>query len=161
MPKYLLNITPQTHVRATQGDSIFFKIPRNKLRPSGLKRLLRLEKYNNYKVALLAEAKKNKFVFPEQGAHITFYIPCPKSWSQKKKRQYHNTLHQSKPDLDNLLKSFGDSLLSEDKYIAHIELTKRWVDFPVGWIEISVKNTFDEQAMLTIPPEVQRQYAHS
>ena len=55
--KVILNITPQTHVRATQGDSIFFRIPREKLRPSGLSRLLRLEKYNQYKVDLLAEAK--------------------------------------------------------------------------------------------------------
>ena len=44
--KVILNITPQTHVRATQGDSIFFRIPREKLRPAGLSRLMRLEKYN-------------------------------------------------------------------------------------------------------------------
>ena len=55
--KVILNITPQTHVRATQGDSIFFRIPREKLRPAGLSRLLRLEKYNKYKVDLCAEAK--------------------------------------------------------------------------------------------------------
>lgn len=161
MSKYLLNITPQTHVRATKGDSIFFKIPRSKLRPSGLKRLLRLEKYNGYKISLLAETKNKKFSFPEQGAHITFYLPCPKSWSQKKKKQYHMTLHQSKPDWDNLAKALCDSLLSEDKYIANVEVTKRWVDFPVGWIEIDVKDTFEEQTKLTIPPEVQRQYAPS
>lgn len=161
MPKYLLNITPQTHVRATKGDAIFFKIPRSKLRPSGLKRLLRLEKYNNYKIALLAESKKQSFVFPEQGASITFFIPCPKSWSQKKKRQYHFTLHQSKPDIDNLMKSFADSLLSEDKFIAHVEITKRWVDFPVGWIEIDIKDTFQREICLAIPQEVQRQYAPS
>jgi hypothetical protein len=37
--KVILNITPQTHVRATQGDSIFFRIPRDKLRPAGLKQV--------------------------------------------------------------------------------------------------------------------------
>ena len=62
-PKIILNITPQTHVRATQGDSVFFRIPREKLRPQGLKRLQRLERYNQYKVDLSAEAKKKNFIF--------------------------------------------------------------------------------------------------
>lgn len=75
---------------------------------------------------------------PEQGASITFFIPVPKSWSQKKKKLYHGTLHQSKPDLDNLLKAMTDSLLSEDKIIAHYgELCKIWVNLDFGWIEIT------------------------
>jgi Holliday junction resolvase RusA-like endonuclease len=160
MQKYLLSITPQTFVRATQGDSIFFKIPRDRLRPSGLKRLLRLERYNDYKISLLAEAKRQRFTFPAEGAHVTFFIPCPKSWSKKKKKLYHFTLHQSTPDWDNLSKALCDSLLSEDKYIANVEVTKRWVDFPLGWIEIALK-TATESMIRTIPPEVQRQYASS
>jgi hypothetical protein len=56
------NINPETHVRATQGDRIYFKIPRDKLRPPGLKRLLRLEKYNNYKSSLSALAKSKKLL---------------------------------------------------------------------------------------------------
>lgn len=135
----------------TKGDSIFFRIPRDQLRPSGLKRLLRLERYNNYKVALLAEAKRQQFVFPPQGATITFYIPVPPSWSKKKKRLYHGKLHQSKPDLDNLLKALCDSLLIEDKYVAHYGgLAKRWVDHEEGWIEIGVSDVVDEEVIL--PP---------
>jgi len=42
--KIILNITPQTHVRATQGDSIFFRIPREKLRPSGLSQINKTRK---------------------------------------------------------------------------------------------------------------------
>lgn len=148
--KVILNITPQTHVRATQGDSIFFRIPREKLRPSGLSRLLRLEKYNQYKVDLLAEAKSKSFVMPPQGASITFFIPVPTSWSKKKKKLHHGMLHQSKPDLDNLLKAFGDSLISEDKYIAHYgELSKRWVDFETGWIQIEI--TEPTEVLITPP----------
>ena len=148
--KVILNITPQTHVRATQGDSIFFRIPREKLRPSGLSRLLRLEKYNQYKVDLLAESKAKSFVMPPQGASITFFIPVPVSWSKKKKKQHHGMLHQSKPDLDNLLKAFGDSLISEDKYIAHYgELSKRWVDFETGWIQIEI--TEPTEVLITPP----------
>lgn len=152
MKKIILNITPQTHVRATQGDSIFFRIPREKLRPSGLSRLKRLERYNNYKINLGAEAKSKGFVFPPVGASITFFVPVPPSWSKKKKKLYHGTFHQSKPDLDNLLKALMDSLMAEDKQIAHIELAKRWVDFETGWIEISYKE-YEEVLSLPSPKE--------
>ena len=84
--KFILNINPQTHVRATQGDSVFFRIPRDKLRPSGLKRLLRLERYNNYKLELGAESKAKGFTMPPIGCSITFYIPTPRTWSKKKKK---------------------------------------------------------------------------
>ncbi len=83
--------------------------------------------------------------------HITFYIPVPqKSWSQKKKTAHHGMLHQSKPDIDNLTKAFLDSLVAEDKFIADLSLTKRWVDFPLGWIEISYRDA-ENQAMITPP----------
>lgn len=149
--KIVLCITPQTHVRATQGDSVFFRIPMENLRPAGLKRRLRLERYNQYKVDLLAEAKLRQFVLPPQGAEITFFIPCPKTWSKKKRRLYHGKLHQSKPDLDNLLKALCDALIAEDKYIAHYGgLAKRWVDNEYGWIEISMQEVPDE--VLIVPP---------
>lgn len=138
MRKVTLNITPQTHVRATQGDRIFFRIPREKLYPSGLKRLMRLERYNEYKISLLAIAKSNRYVPSEQGTHITFYIPVPKSWTKIKKSKHHLQLHQSQPDIDNLAKSFFDSLLSEDKHIADIRITKRWINQDKGYIEINV-----------------------
>ena len=146
--KVILNITPQTHVRATQGDSIFFRIPREKLRPTGLKRLMRLERYNKYKLDLDSEAKRKSFVMPPIGASITFVIPVPRSWSKKKKKLYHGRFHQSKPDIDNLQKAFLDSLMKEDKQIAHLEVQKRWVDFEVGWIEITLK---DYEQVLTLP----------
>jgi Holliday junction resolvase RusA-like endonuclease len=148
MKKVILNITPQTHVRATQGDSVFFRIPREKLRTPGLKRLLRLERYNNYKIDLGAEAKRKGFSMPPIGCSITFFIPVPPSWSKKKKKLHHGRFHQSKPDLDNLLKAFMDSLMAEDKQIAHIELSKRWIDFESGWIEISYK---DYEEVLDLP----------
>lgn len=149
--KIILNITPQTHVRATKGDSIFFRIPRDKLRPSGLKRLLRLEKYNNYKIDLLAEAKRKNFTVPAHGFSVTFYMPVPKSWSQKKKKKHHGFLCQSRPDLDNLLKSFFDSLVSEDKYICQYSACKRWVDFPNGWIEVIIKDDIMMQETISPP----------
>ena len=138
--KIVLKISPETHVRATQGDKIWFKIPRDKLRPAGLKRLMRLEKYNRYKISLLAEAKRNRFVMPEQGASITFFIPVSKSWKIWKKEKMHMQLHQEKPDIDNLYKAMGDSLLIEDKHIASVTITKKWVNQPSGWIEIIISD---------------------
>jgi Holliday junction resolvase RusA-like endonuclease len=135
MKKIVFDITPQTAVRATQGDRVFFRIPRDKLRPAGLKRLMRLEKYNEYKVSLSAIAKMQRFSPPEQGGHLVFYIPVPKSWKEYKKRDMHMKLHQSKPDWDNLAKAFFDGLMSEDKYIADIHVTKKWVNQDRGWIE--------------------------
>lgn len=141
MPKKVVfNITPQTFVRATVNDRIFFKIPRNKLRPAGLKRLMRLEKYNQYKIDVCAIAKKKKFELPEQGTHVTFYLPVPKSWTKTKKAFMHMKLHQTKPDVDNLTKALFDGLMSEDKHIADIHITKRWVNQEAGWIEININN---------------------
>jgi len=135
---YKFQISPQTHVRSTQGDRIYFRIPRDKLRPAGLKRLLRLERYNKYKIDLSATAKSIRFCPPEQGGHLTFYIPVPKTWKKYKKEQFHLQLHQSTPDWDNLAKAFFDSLLSEDKQIADIWVTKKWVNQDTGWIEVEV-----------------------
>lgn len=133
--KVVFNITPQTNVRATQGDRIFFRIPREKLRPPGLKRLLRLEKYNDYKLTLSGLAKQKRFVPPDQGGHLVFYLPVPKSWKKYKKEEMHMKLHQSRPDWDNLAKAFFDSLFSEDMHIADVRVTKRWVNSEFGWIE--------------------------
>lgn len=140
MKKVTFTITPQTFVRATVNDRIFFKIPRNKLRPAGLKRLLRLERYNKYKVDLNALAKAKKFEFPEQGAHVIFHIPTPKSWAKYKKEDMHMRLHQSTPDVDNLTKALFDSLMAEDKHIADLRITKKWVNEEHGWIDIIINS---------------------
>lgn len=137
--KIVLQITPETWVRVTANDRIFFRIPRNKLLPSGLKRLQRIEKYNNYKISVLGLAKAQKFILPEQGAEIKFCIPIPKTWKKYRQKAMHLRPHQQRPDLSNILKSFEDSLLTEDKGIFHYAgLSKIWVNEPIGRIEITV-----------------------
>ncbi len=134
-----INITPKTNVRTTQGDRIYFRIPREKLREAGLKRLLRIERYNQYKIDLLASCKMKGFTLPAQGLCIRYYIPVPKSWSEKKKKLYHGSLHQSQPDIDNLVKATFDSLVCEDKFVGHIgSISKQWVNYDTGWIEFEV-----------------------
>ena len=131
-----LNISPQTHVRATQGDAILFRIPKDKRQPGSQKRVERLEKYNQYKEELRWVAKGKRFEIPNSGAHIKFFIPVPKSWYHTKKTRFHMQPHQSKPDIDNLFKAMGDSLLSEDKQIYDVRISKFWVNNETGWIEI-------------------------
>lgn len=143
-------MTPQSPIRATQGDRIFFRIPREKLRATGLRRLERLERYNNYKIELLAEAKRKKFTLPPSGLHITFYFPCPRTWSKKKKALHHGLLMQSRPDIDNLIKGFFDSMVSEDKFVATISACKRWADYETGWMEISLSE--EPMQVLVLPP---------
>lgn len=97
--KIVLNLTPISHLRTTQGDRIYFRIPRDKLREAGLKRLLRIERYNNYKIELLAESKRKQFTIPASGLSVTFFLPMPKTWSKKKKKVYHGSFCQSRPDI--------------------------------------------------------------
>ena len=85
--KIRFDITPVSAIRTVQGDRVFFRIPRDKLRPAGLARLLRIERYNKYKVSLLALAKQQRFTPAEQGMHIIFYLPVPASWRKHKKEQ--------------------------------------------------------------------------
>ena len=61
---------------------------------------------------------------------LIFFIPMPESWSKKKKEQLCGTLHEQKPDIDNLTKSLFDALCDEDSHIALIKgpLTKIWAD---------------------------------
>jgi Holliday junction resolvase RusA-like endonuclease len=134
--KITFEITPQTAVRSNQSDRIFFRIPKEKLHPAGLKRRLRLERYNEYKSSLLAIALSKKFTPPEQGGHIIFYLPIPKSWKEYKKREMHNQLHTQTPDWDNLAKAFFDGLLIQDKGIADVRITKKWTNTPEGRIEV-------------------------
>lgn len=68
----------------------------------------------------------------------TAYIPIPKSWSPKKRVVYEGTLHQSKPDRDNIDKGILDALFSSDACVAGGTIIKRWDDGKGPRIEIEV-----------------------
>ena len=63
-----------------------------------------------------------------QPCHLIFHLPMPNSWSKKKKALMNGTPHQQKPDIDNLIKSFLDSLLTSDAHIYDIRASKFWGD---------------------------------
>lgn len=88
--------------------------------------------------------------FPAAGAWLVFHLPMPRSWSRKKKDAMRGTIHQQKPDKDNLEKAWNDALHSDDSHIADSRITKLWAD--VGYIEIyldalpSVESLINKQA---------------
>jgi len=63
---------------------------------------------------------------PEAGAHVTFVLPMPKSWSQIKRAQMDGKPHQQKPDIDNLEKALLDAIFDDDAHIWDLRKTKIW-----------------------------------
>lgn len=65
---------------------------------------------------------------------VTFYLPMPASWSEKKKQMMENLPHRNKPDKDNLEKGLLDALLIDDAHVWSGWAEKRWAR--TGAIEI-------------------------
>ena len=59
---------------------------------------------------------------------IVFYVPMPKSWSKKKKILMKGKPHQQRPDLDNYLKAWKDSVYEEDAVVWRVKASKLWTD---------------------------------
>ncbi len=115
----IYNITPVPKPRMTRQDSWPNRPPKYKGKEWPRRCVQRYRNFENL-VAL------NNIDFSEIGAHITFVMPMPKSWSKAKKEIMNNRYHQQKPDLDNLLKAIGDAVYMEDSGIADIHATKLW-----------------------------------
>ncbi len=62
----------------------------------------------------------------ESGAHITFHMPMPESWSKASKVKCEGKPHQSRPDVDNLAKALLDAMYKEDAHIWDVRITKLW-----------------------------------
>ena len=67
---------------------------------------------------------------------IEFHIPMPKSWSKKKKSLHNGAPHKQRPDLDNYIKAWCDSVFEEDSVVWRFKASKRWTDKP-GHIKLS------------------------
>ncbi len=57
---------------------------------------------------------------------VIFFIPMPKSWSKKKKKEMCLRPHKQRPDLDNLVKAINDAANKEDSHIYIISAEKYW-----------------------------------
>lgn len=70
-------------------------------------------RYWAFKDELQRQAGVQGFTLPPAFA-VTFYIPMPQSWGKAKKLRMTGKPHQTKPDLDNIIKSLCDSLLPDN-----------------------------------------------
>ena len=71
--------------------------------------------YWRFKDEINLLANKQNFILGE-AYKVVFTIKMPDSWSKKKKKEYDGLPHQSRPDLDNLVKSINDCLSPEEDY---------------------------------------------
>lgn len=101
-------ITPVPKPRQTQSDKW-------KKRPCVLK-------YRSF-----ADEVRRLKINIKPGDAITFFIPMPKSWSAKKKKEMNLTPHETTPDIDNFLKAILDACHKDDSHIHWLgELFKLW-----------------------------------
>lgn len=90
--------------------------------------------YFAYKDKLNYLAKKEKFHLTDQFS-VIFYLPIPSSWSKKKQKEYVGKPHQSRPDIDNLVKGLLDALIDDDASVWNFAAAKIWAE--KGGIEIT------------------------
>ena len=57
---------------------------------------------------------------------VTFHMPMPDSWSEKKKLSLLGKPHCQRPDSDNILKAVLDGMLDEDSHVHEIHARKVW-----------------------------------
>jgi Holliday junction resolvase RusA-like endonuclease len=108
------NIDPIPKPRMTQRDK-WLKPPRKPVM-----------QYRFYKDALVALSIKHKYVV-KNPLSIIFVIAMPTSWSKKKRQRMANQPHESKPDLDNLIKGFKDALCENDSFVhTYDQIKKVW-----------------------------------
>jgi len=63
---------------------------------------------------------------PGKSLRATFVIAMPKSWSKKKRADMLHAPCESKPDIDNIIKWWLDSLCAEDKQVHSVNCRKVW-----------------------------------
>lgn len=71
---------------------------------------------------------------PTDSIEVDFFIALPESWSEKKKNSFVGQPHQSKPDIDNLLKAIMDILYETDQHVWKLKAAKFWSDLDEGYI---------------------------
>lgn len=152
--RIIFKITPSTKVDVTQNTWMLFNIPetcykgrkktgcvewkrtglcKHTLNARGRYMKRRLERYNDYKAAILGLAKAQNFELPKFGFALYFYFPIPKRWSAADRKEMHGQMHHRKPDLDNCEKAIFDSLTFKDEQISQLSgHGKFWIDTKTG-----------------------------
>ena len=105
------------------------KADRWRKRPSVLKFFAfrdAVRQYKESKVVLQSAYHAHHLEF--ESFEIEFHVPMPKSWSKKKKGYMNGSAHQQRPDLDNYLKAWKDSVYEEDAIVWRVKASKLWTD---------------------------------
>ena len=115
-PIYKLNIPPCPKPRMTKAD-------RWRKRPSVLK-------FFEFRDAVRKCEEEMNVILEMESFEISFHVPMPKSWPKWKKAEMNNEPHQQRPDLDNYLKAWKDSVYEEDAVVCKVKASKLWTDGP-------------------------------
>lgn len=125
--EYEFNLNPIGKPRMTQRDK-WLNPPREAIL-----------KYRLSKQAMETYAMITKFSLKDK-LECIFHLPMPESWSKKKKESMALTPHQSKPDIDNILKFVMDVLLPQSDSNVHTIIAKKIWDFEGKIIFIEDEN---------------------
>ena len=106
--KMIINITPVAKPRMTRSDKW-------KQRPCVIR----------YRAFCDELRLQYKDTLPD-AVELSFRLPMPASWSEKKKSEMKWRPHKQKPDLDNLCKSVFDALCKDDSHICFLIADKQW-----------------------------------
>lgn len=102
--------------------------------PMGAPRLVRSDKWGKRPVVQRYHAYKDtiRYELPSYELppvlKIEFHIAMPPSWSKKKRAAMLGQYHQSKPDIDNLVKGFMDAFHTDDAHVAVVHAGKYWAE---------------------------------
>jgi Holliday junction resolvase RusA-like endonuclease len=117
---YLFDIIPTSAPRMSQSDK--WKTNPNHQDPKKRQREV-VTKYFAFKDNLRWQAKQMNYEFKNY-LDFVFIVPIPNSFSEKKKERLNGTPVKTKPDIDNYVKAFMDSLKSEDGDVWFIKAIK-------------------------------------
>ena len=101
------------------------------IEPMGAPRMTQRDRWKRRPVveryfAFRDQVRKNQVRIPSAGAHVTFVLPMPPSWSAKRRASHVWKPHQQRPDVDNLAKALLDAVFAEDCQVHDLRITKLW-----------------------------------
>lgn len=147
MQVYTLEITPMSAPRMThnqiKGFKGMLKSSKRQTRQLGI----RIANYMSYKSQLQELSRQIGLNLSGRIDLIQFYIPIPPSIKGKKRAARIGQPHLLKPDVDNLLKAFMDSLEKEDSHVWSVSVDKIWVNTKTGYINVFIFNEEERQSI--------------
>ena len=117
----IFDVVPVGAVRMTQSDK--WKINPNHPDPKKRQRV-EVAKYFQFKDMVRQQASQMNYKMGDT-LEVIFCVPMPLSWSEKKKQRMNKLPVKTRPDVDNYVKAFMDTLTKEDGNVWLIKAEKR------------------------------------